>query len=563
MQSHSNINQQFDLLEFYDETTQQLKTNCLHMALEYPQWKQLSALLVQRGADPLWEDADKYTVVERFVEKKYQNFNRLMSYKTHSAHERMINCILALMREEKRDVLLLLEALETYGIFARFPNLINDDYDENNDVLRNAILHHSWQVVDFLLKKKIDIFANRNRWKLFEDIAYKIKTYPMLPKRLEIFIQSSGLFVLHYIQQTIAKDQPITARNILDVIARFELEYNHKKMLCQAIYSFNFLHKLDTTEIDLMSLLEARENNNFDLAVSISSKAEPIGQGGWGQVYQGTLEDKKQLTTKKVALKIAKEDDALLLHEEVFIHSTLLHPHIIKFLNICIHKEQVGILMEFADQRTLYQFIHQRNETAIDMEIFFALALQILSAIQYLHDRNLIHLDIKPSNILLNKANANEYEIKLCDFGHIAIQGERKVHETTYIYCDPHLLKDDAKCDKKNDIWSLGCVFGEWDTKEFPISIPANQQLNDKAFILAGHKKKLYPDFDGVKLSSPVKKIVKSCVQYDINKRPDHIQLAALVAKTRLSFFPINKKEKTSISTSKKRSFLNVFCKKR
>lgn len=86
----------------------------------------------------------------------------------------------------------------------------------------------------------------------------------------------------------------------------------------------------------------------------------------------------------------------------------------------------------------------------------------ILEGLRYLHENGILHRDLKPPNILLNK----KLEVKICDFGS-AISEDHRIDGSfpnegfTTWYKSPEILFGSKAYDYKTDIWSFGCVFGE------------------------------------------------------------------------------------------------------
>ena len=103
-----------------------------------------------------------------------------------------------------------------------------------------------------------------------------------------------------------------------------------------------------------------------------------------------------------------------------------------------------------------YKFNYLDDEKLVKWIIY-----QIAEGLKFLHDNNIIHNDIKPSNILIN----NKGEIKLCDFGSARYKNEEDSFEYTSCYAPPEFLLNidqiDQKPDEKSDMWALGVIMVE------------------------------------------------------------------------------------------------------
>ena len=98
---------------------------------------------------------------------------------------------------------------------------------------------------------------------------------------------------------------------------------------------------------------------------------------------------------------------------------------------------------------------------------------QITFSIYILHSNNIVHNDIKPTNILIN----NEGGVSLYGFNSAVFEGE-ECYEYTFTYSPPEILNGNIKADKKMDMWGLGVIILELYLKKYQIF--KNENIKDK-----------------------------------------------------------------------------------
>lgn len=142
------------------------------------------------------------------------------------------------------------------------------------------------------------------------------------------------------------------------------------------------------------------------------------------------------------------------IRDEIKIHIQLDHKNIIKLYRVDEDFEYFYLLMEYADGGDLYEYL--RHFVILTEEVARDIIKQMIEAIEYCYQCNVIHRDIKLENILFNKG-----QIKLCDFGW-AYQGDDIPQEMcgTAEYIAPEVISGKLY-DYKVDIWSLGIVLYE------------------------------------------------------------------------------------------------------
>src|SRR5665811_750817 len=246
-----------------------------------------------------------------------------------------------------------------------------------------------------------------------------------------------------------------------------------------------------------VSVTMASINNNFKLSVAPDKfiLEDLLGAGSYGKVYKVTTENKTQLVTKMISCLI---DDGISDISEIDVMSRLVHPNLTPsngVKGICsndsdfydgrrnnidsessvIYNRQIAIFMEMAST-TLLQYvvgtstklrtldISKVNDvgTQADMDEKTILLYQVCKGTKFLHSNNILHLDIKPENILIFVQNGVS-TAKLSDFGncvYINSSGQRCINKelTTITYRAPESFNYPTIYGKHSDVWSLGIV---------------------------------------------------------------------------------------------------------
>nr|XP_043638192.1 wall-associated receptor kinase 3-like [Erigeron canadensis] len=221
--------------------------------------------------------------------------------------------------------------------------------------------------------------------------------------------------------------------------------------------------------IMLQKLLFARKDrvnryalifNNEELkkATDNFSKTNIIGQGGYGVVYKGILANKTSVVIKKS--KVIDQSQINQFVNEVIILSNINHPNIVKLIGCCLETHVPLLVYEYIINNTLCHHIHK--EAMMSLETRLKIATETAKALSYMHTTTqIIHRDVKPSNILLN----DEFSAKVLDFGISRFVPPGQSHLSTYVegtigYVDPEYFCT-GKLNEKSDVYSFGVVLVE------------------------------------------------------------------------------------------------------
>ncbi|XP_031148605.2 testis-specific serine/threonine-protein kinase 1-like [Sander lucioperca] len=187
-----------------------------------------------------------------------------------------------------------------------------------------------------------------------------------------------------------------------------------------------------------------------------------LGEGMFGKVVSAYSSRLKRRVAIKVIDKKKVNPSYLekFLSREMEIIRSLNHPHIIKTLDIFeSHTSKVYVVMELCVKGDLLKHINVRG--ALPEHSSCRLFTQLCKAVQYLHNNDMAHRDLKCENMLLD----THFNLKVCDFGFSRrltyADGRLVLSETfcgTSSYASPEILRSYPYNPKVSDVWSMGVV---------------------------------------------------------------------------------------------------------
>lgn len=160
---------------------------------------------------------------------------------------------------------------------------------------------------------------------------------------------------------------------------------------------------------------------------------------GRGAYLCESLEDNSLVIMKKISVKRVSKEEKLELAREEEIMKILNHPNIIKFKESFEVDQQICLVMEYADGGDLKNKITDSQGFITERQILDWFT-QICLALKHMHDRKIIHRDIKSSNIFITSMNI----VKLGDFGISSFLTHTydflKSFAGTYFYLSPEIV---------------------------------------------------------------------------------------------------------------------------
>ncbi|XP_018717112.2 cysteine-rich receptor-like protein kinase 25 [Eucalyptus grandis] len=180
--------------------------------------------------------------------------------------------------------------------------------------------------------------------------------------------------------------------------------------------------------------LTAVESLQFDLATiqaatNYFSHENKLGEGGFGEVFQGRLPNGQQVAVKRLSQRSKQGDGEF--KNEILLVAKLQHINLVRLLGFCLEGEEKLLVYEFVPNKSLDYFLFDpQKRRQLDWPLRYKIIFGIARGMLYLHEDSrlrIIHRDLKCSNILLD----SEINPKISDFGMARIFGVNQTQAST------------------------------------------------------------------------------------------------------------------------------------
>jgi serine/threonine protein kinase len=255
-------------------------------------------------------------------------------------------------------------------------------------------------------------------------------------------------------------------------------------------------------------------------AIDIWQVERPLGAGGMGSVYRCHNRDAPRILA---AIKVlepstarATESRARFVREAEILFG-LDHPNIVRVRNVRLDHDPPYLEMEFIEGESLVERL-RRGSTAEDVVLpWFE---QLMSALDYLHERGVFHRDIKPANLLINSAGV----LRLVDFGLATEKNldpitEAGVNFGTVAYAPPEWATPEQLQPMTWDLYASGVVFYELLTGKLAFRAKGNNPRQQAIQVML-QKQSLPPLDIGHGFNSALRQLILALTDPDPLKRP-------------------------------------------
>ncbi|XP_028025633.1 serine/threonine-protein kinase ULK3 [Bombyx mandarina] len=226
---------------------------------------------------------------------------------------------------------------------------------------------------------------------------------------------------------------------------------------------------------------------------------EKLGSGSYSTVFKAHTKvgARSTVAIKCVDKSRIKNSGSAIdnLITEIRLLKTLTHPHIVHMKSFTWDDKNIYIIMEYCCGGDLSKYIQKYGRVPEQRVLYFL--QHLASALKFLREQSVVHMDLKPHNLLLHKDSNGKYILKVADFGfaqYMSEEGGCSVRGSP-LYMAPEVLR--GAHDARADLWSVGvilyeCLFGRapYSSNTFkelidkierraPIEIPRNSSISE------------------------------------------------------------------------------------
>ncbi|KAI5077479.1 hypothetical protein GOP47_0007303 [Adiantum capillus-veneris] len=261
---------------------------------------------------------------------------------------------------------------------------------------------------------------------------------------------------------------------------------------------------------------------------------QKVASGSFGDLFKGTY------CGQDVAIKVLKperlnENLQREFAQEVYIMRKIRHKNVVQFIGACTRPPHLCIVTEFMSGGSVYDQLH-KHKSMFKLPTLLRVAIDVSRGMDYLHQCNIIHRDLKAANLLMDEHEV----IKVADFGVARVQAQSGVMtaETgTYRWMAPEVIEH-RPYDRKADVFSFGVVLWELLTGKLPYD-----HLTPLQAAVGVVQKGLRPTIPK-NIHPRLAELLPRCWQHDPVERPEFTEITTILQDIMKEVLEEEKKEK-------------------
>eukprot|EP01080_Neovahlkampfia_damariscottae_P001607 gene1607-12732_t len=274
------------------------------------------------------------------------------------------------------------------------------------------------------------------------------------------------------------------------------------------------VQKEEKKEVATASLSDLKLPKDWTKKLTESNK---LGEGGFGAVYELLTGTGKMVAVKEMSVD-RSDKDALEETMSELVLKDLKHENILEYLGLYEGFSKIYLFTEKCSNGSLQSLI--KKQGGLLLPVLQTYAIQILKGMNYLHEKKIIHRDIKPGNLLLD----NNFTIKIADFGLALAKNEDENSgggvQGTPLYMSPELIKE-GQYSVASDVWAFGLTIMEMYTASIPRLDEIKGLTGVKVFEQLSNNKPNLPK----NLPNELDEFLKLCFAWNPEDRANTVEL--------------------------------------
>ncbi|XVF45269.1 hypothetical protein PTKIN_Ptkin02bG0192000 [Pterospermum kingtungense] len=279
----------------------------------------------------------------------------------------------------------------------------------------------------------------------------------------------------------------------------------------------------------------------LEMATRGFAEENVIGEGGYGVVFKGTLQDGSVVAVKNLLNNKGQADKEFSVEVEAI--GKVRHKNLVGLVGYCVEGARRMLVYEYVDNGNFEQWLHGDvgPVSPLTWDIRMKIAIGTAKGLAYLHEGlepKVVHRDVKSSNILLDK----KWNAKVSDFGLAKLLGSEASYVTTRVmgtfgYVSPEYAST-GMLNEGSDVYSFGVLLMEMITGRSPIDYsrpPGEMNLVDwfKGMVASRRGEELVDPL--IEVQPPPRALKRAlliclrCIDLDANKRPKMGQIVHML----------------------------------